>query len=158
MSRAREAGRRGVSPEPSRLGRAGGGELARMQEGRPVTRACGRARWATSARTSVLHVRRMRCTRSRSSSCGSAPSRSSPTARGGPLLMNRYDTPAAPRLASAEVLVRPQVLVYSDVTMAKPKRGDLIELVVDDLAFGGDGVGRADGYVVFVRGGLPGDH
>jgi len=41
--------------------------------------------------------------------------------------------------------------------MAKPKRGDLLELVVDDLAFGGEGVGRADGYVVFVRGGLPGD-
>jgi len=32
-----------------------------------------------------------------------------------------------------------------------------LELVVDDLAFGGEGVGRVDGYVVFVRGGLPGD-
>ncbi|HEU4371638.1 MAG TPA: 23S rRNA (uracil(1939)-C(5))-methyltransferase RlmD [Methylomirabilota bacterium] len=42
--------------------------------------------------------------------------------------------------------------------MAKPKRGETIELVVDDLAFGGEGVGRKDGYVVFVRGGLPGDH
>jgi 23S rRNA (uracil1939-C5)-methyltransferase len=41
--------------------------------------------------------------------------------------------------------------------MAKPKRGDTFDLVVDDLAFGGEGVGRADGYVVFVRGGLPGD-
>ena len=41
--------------------------------------------------------------------------------------------------------------------MAKPRRGDTLELVVDDLAFGGEGVGRADGYVVFVRGGLPGD-
>jgi len=41
--------------------------------------------------------------------------------------------------------------------MAKPRRGDTLELVVDDLAFGGDGVGRADGYVMFVRGGLPGD-
>ena len=41
--------------------------------------------------------------------------------------------------------------------MAKPKRGDCLELVVDDLAFGGEGVGRADGYVVVVRGGLPGD-
>jgi 23S rRNA (uracil1939-C5)-methyltransferase len=41
--------------------------------------------------------------------------------------------------------------------MAKPKRGESIELVVDDLAFGGEGVGRVDGYVVFVRGGLPGD-
>jgi 23S rRNA (uracil1939-C5)-methyltransferase len=41
--------------------------------------------------------------------------------------------------------------------MAKPRRGDVIELTIDDLAFGGEGVGRADGYVVFVRGGLPGD-
>jgi 23S rRNA (uracil1939-C5)-methyltransferase len=41
--------------------------------------------------------------------------------------------------------------------MAKPRRGDTLELSVEDLAFGGEGVGRADGYVVFVRGGLPGD-
>jgi 23S rRNA (uracil1939-C5)-methyltransferase len=41
--------------------------------------------------------------------------------------------------------------------MAKPRRGDTLELTIDDLAFGGEGVGRADGYVVFVRGGLPGD-
>ena len=41
--------------------------------------------------------------------------------------------------------------------MAKPRRGDTLELVVDDLAFGGEAVGRVDGYVVFVRGGLPGD-
>jgi 23S rRNA (uracil1939-C5)-methyltransferase len=71
--------------------------------------------------------------------------------------MNRYDTPPGPRLTSGEVLVGPQLLVYSDVIMAKPRRGDRVELAVDDLAFGGDGVGRLDGYVVFVRGGLPGD-
>src|SRR2546430_12725997 len=41
--------------------------------------------------------------------------------------------------------------------MAKPRRGDTLELAIEDLAFGGEGVGRADGYVVFVRGGLPGD-
>ena len=41
--------------------------------------------------------------------------------------------------------------------MAKPKRGETIELAIDDLAFGGEGVGRLDGYVIFVRGGLPGD-
>ena len=28
---------------------------------------------------------------------------------------------------------------------------------IDDLAFGGEGVGRVDGYVIFVRGGIPGD-
>ena len=41
--------------------------------------------------------------------------------------------------------------------MARPKRGDILSLTIDDLAFGGEGVGRADGYVVFVPGGLPGD-
>ncbi|HXG04947.1 MAG TPA: 23S rRNA (uracil(1939)-C(5))-methyltransferase RlmD [Candidatus Binatia bacterium] len=41
--------------------------------------------------------------------------------------------------------------------MAKPRRGDVVELAIEDLAFGGEGVGRADGYVLFVPGGLPGD-
>ncbi len=41
--------------------------------------------------------------------------------------------------------------------MARPKRGDILSLTIDDLAFGGEGVGRADGYVVFVPGGVPGD-
>jgi 23S rRNA (uracil1939-C5)-methyltransferase len=41
--------------------------------------------------------------------------------------------------------------------MPKPRRGDVVELTIDDLAFGGEGVGRLGGFVVFVRGGLPGD-
>ncbi|MGH7279831.1 MAG: 23S rRNA (uracil(1939)-C(5))-methyltransferase RlmD, partial [Candidatus Rokuibacteriota bacterium] len=41
--------------------------------------------------------------------------------------------------------------------MAKPRRGESLTITVDDLAFGGEGVGRVNGYVVFVRGGLPGD-
>jgi 23S rRNA (uracil1939-C5)-methyltransferase len=41
--------------------------------------------------------------------------------------------------------------------MPRPKRGEILSLTIDDLAFGGEGVGRADGYVVFVPGGLPGD-
>jgi 23S rRNA (uracil1939-C5)-methyltransferase len=41
--------------------------------------------------------------------------------------------------------------------VAKPRRGDRITIAIDDLAFGGEGVGRTGGYVVFVRGGLPGD-
>jgi len=32
-----------------------------------------------------------------------------------------------------------------------------VSLAIDDLAFGGEGLGRLDGYVMFVRGGLPGD-
>lgn len=37
------------------------------------------------------------------------------------------------------------------------RKGDRLELAVDSLAHGGAGVARADGFVVFVRGGLPGD-
>jgi 23S rRNA (uracil1939-C5)-methyltransferase len=40
---------------------------------------------------------------------------------------------------------------------ARPRKGELLELEVDSLAFGGRGVARRDGYVVFVAGGLPGD-
>ena len=47
--------------------------------------------------------------------------------------------------------------IYSEPAMSRPKRGDLFSVTIDDLAFGGDGVGRIDGYVVFVRGGIPGD-
>jgi 23S rRNA (uracil1939-C5)-methyltransferase len=42
--------------------------------------------------------------------------------------------------------------------MAAPVRqGEELELQIDSLAYGGSGVGRVDGFVVFVRGGLPGD-
>ena len=41
--------------------------------------------------------------------------------------------------------------------MARPQRGHILSVTIDDLAFGGEGVGRADGYVIFVRGGVPGD-
>jgi 23S rRNA (uracil1939-C5)-methyltransferase len=39
----------------------------------------------------------------------------------------------------------------------RPRRGDELELTVDSLAFGGAGVARLDGYVVFVQGAVPGD-
>jgi 23S rRNA (uracil1939-C5)-methyltransferase len=40
----------------------------------------------------------------------------------------------------------------------RPRRGDELELTVDRLAYGGAGVARTEtGYVVFVRGGVPGD-
>jgi 23S rRNA (uracil1939-C5)-methyltransferase len=40
---------------------------------------------------------------------------------------------------------------------ARPRRGEPLELEIDSLAFGGRGVARTDGYVVFVAGALPGD-
>ncbi len=39
----------------------------------------------------------------------------------------------------------------------RPSRGAELELSIDSLAFGGAGVARLDGYVVFVAGGMPGD-
>jgi len=39
----------------------------------------------------------------------------------------------------------------------RPRPGDELELSVDALAFGGDGIARADSYVVFVAGAIPGD-
>jgi 23S rRNA (uracil1939-C5)-methyltransferase len=40
---------------------------------------------------------------------------------------------------------------------ARPQRGDELELTIDSLAFGGAGVARVNGYVLFVTGALPGD-
>jgi 23S rRNA (uracil1939-C5)-methyltransferase len=40
---------------------------------------------------------------------------------------------------------------------ARPSRGDELDLRIDSLAYGGAGVARADGYVVFVRDAVPGD-
>lgn len=45
----------------------------------------------------------------------------------------------------------------SGATGTRPSRGDELDLTVDSLAFGGAGVARLDGYVVFVADGIPGD-
>lgn len=42
-------------------------------------------------------------------------------------------------------------------TKTRVERGDELELTVESLAFGGAGVARRDGYVVFVRDAVPGD-
>jgi 23S rRNA (uracil1939-C5)-methyltransferase len=44
-----------------------------------------------------------------------------------------------------------------DKPAARRHRGELLEVEIESLAFGGRGVARADGYVVFVAGALPGD-
>jgi 23S rRNA (uracil1939-C5)-methyltransferase len=49
-------------------------------------------------------------------------------------------------------------VAHPDTTRpAKPRRGDELELKIESLAHGGAGVARADGFVVFVRGAVPGD-
>ncbi len=40
----------------------------------------------------------------------------------------------------------------------RPKRGDILEFDVEGLAYGGRGVCRTNGFVVFVDNALPGDH
>jgi 23S rRNA (uracil1939-C5)-methyltransferase len=40
---------------------------------------------------------------------------------------------------------------------APVRKGEELDLCIDSLAYGGNGVARHDGFVVFVRGGLPGD-
>jgi 23S rRNA (uracil1939-C5)-methyltransferase len=42
-------------------------------------------------------------------------------------------------------------------TEERPRRGERLDLEVDSLAYGGKGIARRNGYVVFVAGGLPGD-
>ena len=38
-----------------------------------------------------------------------------------------------------------------------PRKGDMIELPIDRVAFGGQGIARVDGLVIFVKGAIPGD-
>jgi 23S rRNA (uracil1939-C5)-methyltransferase len=45
----------------------------------------------------------------------------------------------------------------TEATTSRPRTGDELELTIDRLAHGGAGVARLDGYVVFVRGAVPGD-
>jgi 23S rRNA (uracil1939-C5)-methyltransferase len=40
---------------------------------------------------------------------------------------------------------------------ARPARGELRELEIETLAYGGKGIARSNGYVIFVGGALPGD-
>jgi 23S rRNA (uracil1939-C5)-methyltransferase len=63
------------------------------------------------------------------------------------------NTPTLPPLAA------PDAPVAAPAAAARPQRGDELELTIDSLAFGGEGVARLGdgGYVVFVAGAIPGD-
>ena len=75
-------------------------------------------------------------------------------------------TPAAGATAAVEATADPAA-VPAATTVAtvappapapsRPARGAELELRIDSLAYGGAGVARLDGYVVFVQGGMPGD-
>jgi 23S rRNA (uracil1939-C5)-methyltransferase len=45
----------------------------------------------------------------------------------------------------------------SSATGTRPQKGAELELTIDTLAYGGAGVARLDGYVLFVQGAVPGD-
>src|SRR5207244_340491 len=81
-----------------------------------------------------------------------ATKRSERTARGGRLSMLSYHTSSLQ--GAARAVENPDIVAS---IMAKPRRGDVLDLTIDDLAFGGEGVGRVQGYVLFVRGAVPGD-
>jgi 23S rRNA (uracil1939-C5)-methyltransferase len=38
-----------------------------------------------------------------------------------------------------------------------PKKGDMLDLTIDRVAFGGQGIARLEGLVIFVKGAIPGD-
>ena len=45
----------------------------------------------------------------------------------------------------------------TETKRTRPARGQELELTVDALAYGGAGIARLDGYVIFVAGAMPGD-
>ena len=68
-------------------------------------------------------------------------------------------SPPVPRGAPVSADARDGQTSPSDGRPARPRPGDELELQIDSLAFGGEGVARLgqEGYVVFVAGGMPGD-
>jgi 23S rRNA (uracil1939-C5)-methyltransferase len=42
-------------------------------------------------------------------------------------------------------------------TMTAMRKGEIVEIAIENMAYGGRGIGRLDGFVVFVKGGVPGD-
>ena len=68
------------------------------------------------------------------------------------------------RRHSLHMTISPHTLAAADQAAPsarppRPDRGEVVELTIDSLAFGGEGVARMHdgGYVVFVSGGVPGD-
>ncbi len=68
------------------------------------------------------------------------------------------DPPADPDEMALSAGAAAQVDAHRDAE-ARPKRGEELELQIESLAFGGEGVARLGdgGYVVFVAGAIPGD-
>ena len=67
--------------------------------------------------------------------------------------------PCSRRGLSAGMIPDPETAPLSSEPLTRPQRGDELELQIESLAFGGEGVARLGdgGYVVFVAGAVPGD-
>ena len=81
--------------------------------------------------------------------------------RGRQLRGARDGAPRAPLAAPSKRARRPRAThrrgAWGTLAAMPPKPGDTLDLAIDTLAYGGQGIGRVDGFVVFVRGVLPGD-
>ena len=47
--------------------------------------------------------------------------------------------------------------VLDSAATRRPSRGETLDLEIEDLAYGGNGIARDRGFVVFVSGAIPGD-
>jgi len=56
-------------------------------------------------------------------------------------------------------VTNPPLLLIQQETKGRDKlrKGETVELTIDKMAYGGQGIGRLDQFVIFVRGGVPGD-
>jgi 23S rRNA (uracil1939-C5)-methyltransferase len=74
--------------------------------------------------------------------------------------MNDSGAPAPPGITAAADVSSLSDAQAETLSFVRPQRGDELELTIESLAFGGEGVARigdASGYVVFVAGAIPGD-
>ncbi|HTC60365.1 MAG TPA: 23S rRNA (uracil(1939)-C(5))-methyltransferase RlmD [Solirubrobacteraceae bacterium] len=92
-------------------------------------------------------------------SSGSQTDGASPNAGGTLSQAEGTSIQAGAKLAANGLDAHLPVAGDSQVSFKRPERGEEIELQIDSLAHGGEGVGRLGdgGYVVFVSGALPGD-
>ena len=60
-------------------------------------------------------------------------------------------------LHAIDALLKASTVSHGAQPQPRPLRGAELDLRIDALAFGGNGVARLDGYVVFVHGAVPGD-
>ena len=150
--RARARLRAGPAPRPRPSSRG------RSAPGRRTRGACAAHR--SREGSSPLRVRTARCDGRRS-----ARSRSRPAVRssaGSTRGRSRKGTPRPPlgrrrgRSASEPASIV-RVTEGPAAQRPRPRKGEEVEVTIDSLAHGGAGVGRADGFVVFVRGAVPGD-